>query len=236
MSWRPATRPGPGSYRLLGWLARLGVAGTEPLGLAVALSRSATYSHVARLETMGLLLRVPAYDGGGSVVVVTAAGAREAEETGAPAVVVPSVREASTARHGRAVSWVAASAEVRGWEWLGPTELREQSGWRLKREDGARHAPDLGIVRDGKRIAVEVELHVKSPARLRAILRGYRRLIHTGDLDAVTYVVDSDRVAALLRRQALEARLEDVLSVGSLEAIVSGTQERRRATNGKSPS
>lgn len=80
----------------------------------MALSRSAAYSHVARLESVGLLLRVPAYDAGGSVVVITAAGAREAQETGAPAVVVPSLRETSTARQVARCRGVAASADVRG--------------------------------------------------------------------------------------------------------------------------
>lgn len=234
MSRRTPSKPGPGSYRVLGWVARLGVAGTDAASAALGLGRSTTYSHVARLESAGLLLRVPAYDAAGGVVVVTAAGAREAEETGAAAAVVPTVREASTARHGRAVSWVAASVDVRGWEWVGPAELREQPGWRLKREDGARHAPDLGILRDGKRIAVEVELHVKAPARLRDILRGYRRLIGSGELDAVSYVVDSRRVAALLERQVNEARLAEAVSIGSLDAIVRGTRERRRATSGNS--
>lgn len=234
MSWRPATRPGPGSFRVLEWLARLGVAGSEPMAVALNLSRSAMYSHLARLEAEELILRITPLDAGGGVVILRPAGAREAEERGNATAVVPTVREASTARHGRAVSWVAASAEVRGWEWLGPGDLREQPGWRPAREDGARHAPDLGIVRDGKRTAVEVELHAKSPARLRAILGGYRRLISAGDLEAVSYVVANERVAATVRRQAAQADVSTALSIGPLEAIVRGTQERGRATSGNS--
>lgn len=217
---------------MLAWLARLGVAGAEAMGLALGVGRSSTYSHLARLESAGLLLRVAAHDAGGTVVVVTPAGARVAEELSDDAVVVPTVREASTARHGRAVSWVAASADVRGWPWLGPADLREQSGWRVHHDDGTRHSPDLGIVREGKRTAVEVELHAKAPARLRGILRGYHRLIRAGQLDAVTYVVSGDRVAATVRRHATEAQLAGALSVGPLDAIVRVTQERGRANNG----
>lgn len=38
--------PGPGSYRLLEMLARLGVAGVEPLACALRISVSTTYDHI----------------------------------------------------------------------------------------------------------------------------------------------------------------------------------------------
>jgi len=110
--------------------------------------------------------------------VLTRAGARACVESGVVGVVSPRSSAPSSARHGRAVSWVAASAEVRGWRWLGPADLRtEVERWRVRRDDGARHLPDLGLMFDGHRVAVEVELHAKAPGRVRAILRGYRRLI-----------------------------------------------------------
>lgn len=235
MRRRPAKLPGPGSFRLLGWLARLGVAGLEPMAIALGLSRSVTYSHVARLERAGLVLRLPC-DAGSGVVALTAAGAREVDERDLGFAVVPSAREASTARHGRAVSWVAASADVRGWRWLGPGELREEPGWRALRDDGTRHAPDLGIVRDGKRTAVEVELHRKAPARLRSILAAYGELVSDGGIHAVAYIVSGDQVDRSVRRQASAVRLTKALSVSPIGAIVEGTQERGRATNGRSVS
>lgn len=219
---------------MLGWLARLGVAGTEAMSLALGVGRSSTYSHVARLEGEGLLFRVPVHDERGPVVVITAAGARVAEELTGEAVVVPSVREASTARHGRAVSWVAASADLRGWSWIGPADVRDEPGWRLHQDDGTKHSPDLGIVRDGKRTAVEVELHAKSPARMRSILRGYQRLMGSGDLDAVTYVVSGDRVGKAVRAQAARLGLSGSLSIGPLDGIVRIARERGRAKPTKS--
>ncbi len=98
---------------------------------------------------------------------ITRAGARVAREHGAVWVVAPNSSSASTGRHARAISWVAASSELRGRRWLGPAELRADSGWRVARDDGARHAPDLGLVYDGKRIALEVELHAKAPVSRR---------------------------------------------------------------------
>ena len=79
VTWRPAKGPGAGSRRVLSWVGKLGVAGVEPAALALGLSRSAMYSHVARLERAGLLTCVVAGDGRGGVVVLTRAGAREVE-------------------------------------------------------------------------------------------------------------------------------------------------------------
>jgi len=106
----------------------------------------------------------------------------------------------------------------------------------VQREDGARHAPDLGLVRDGSRTAIEVELHAKAPRRLAVILGGYRALIDHGALSGVSYVVDRRDVAALVRRQADAALLGADLHVGPLaplidEARTLGTQLRSYRTS-----
>ena len=67
----PAVNPGPGSYRLLAMLARLGVAGVEPLACTLKLSLGATYSHTRRLAKAGLVWRVPLGDGGGEAVAIS---------------------------------------------------------------------------------------------------------------------------------------------------------------------
>lgn len=219
-----ATRPGPGSFRLLAWVGRLGLAGVEPLALALGLHERTVYSHVERLERVGLVTRAPGGDGEGGVAVLTRAGARVCVELGHMGIVSPRSTAPSSARHGRAVSWVAASAEVRGWRWLGPAQLREDDRWRLRRDDGARHLPDLGLVYDGHRVAVEVELQPKAPQRLRVILRGYRALIDRGALTAVTYVTDRGDVASLVGREADAARLGDALQVGPLATVIAKTR------------
>lgn len=226
MSRRAPKRPGRGSYRVLDWLAKLGIAGIEPMGLALGLSRSVMYSHVARLETAGLVSRVAAGDGQGGVVVLTRAGARTAEAFGFQRIVAPTAIEASSARHGRAVSWVAASAQRRGLEWLGPAGLRAEPHWRVARDDGAKHAPDLGILNGSARMAVEVELHRKAPARVRTILRGYTRLIDRGQLTAVMYVIGRPEVEALVKREAAAVGLGTRLHIGPLEAAIAATRSR----------
>jgi hypothetical protein len=219
-------RPGPASYVLLGWLGRLGLAGVEPLAVAHGISVQTTYSHIARLAKLGLVMRPLTGDGAGGAVALTRAGARVAREMGADGVVAPRSAAPSSARHGRAASWVAASAETRDWTWLGPAQLRAAGGWRVKREDGVGHSPDLGLLIEGRPTAVEVELHTKAPARVRAILRGYRDMIERGELAAVSYVTDRREVSRLLRREVDAAGLARRVQIGSLEAIVVRARER----------
>jgi hypothetical protein len=220
--------PGPGSYRLLCWVARLGIAGIEPTRLVLGISQAVAYSHVARLVDAGLLWRAWVNDGGGGIVAVTRAGAREARERGALGVVMPRSAAPRSARHGRAVSWAAAAAELRGVEWLGPAQLRTR-GWRVRRDDGAAHAPDLGLLRGSGRTAVEVELHPKAPARLAVILAGYRALIDGGELTGVSYLVDRRDVAALVRRQAERPLLGSGLRVGELARVIEDARIRGNA-------
>jgi hypothetical protein len=230
---RPAINPGPGSYRLLAWVARLGISGVEPARLVLGISQAVAYSHIARLSRKGLMWRVPAGDGAGGVVAITRAGARVARAHGVTGVVSVRSGAPSSARHGRAVSWVAAALELRGLEWLGPAELRAGSGWRSQRDDGTRHTPDLGLVHpDGRRTAIEVELQPKSKERLGFILGGYRGLIGAGVLTDVSYVVDRRDVAELVRRQAEAALVGERVHIGPLEKIV-GTA-RGRATRSRS--
>lgn len=222
---RPSVQPGPGSMRILDWLARLGVAGIEPLALAACVTERAVYYHVERLARERLVERKVTGDGEGAAVVLTRAGARVAFDRDVRGVVRPQSTAPGSARHGRAVSWVAASADLRGWRWLGPAELRAEDGWRVTREDGARHAPDLGLVIGGQRVAIEVELHRKAPQRLQAILRGYRGLIDHSDLSGVSYVVDREVVGTLVRREADGALLGSALQIGSLDELVAGARE-----------
>lgn len=233
MPTREPIRPGPGSYRLLECVARLGVSGVEPARLLLGISQAVAYSHIGRLSRAGLLWRVTVGDGQGGVIAITRAGARHARARGAPGVV--SVRSAapSLGRHGRAVSWVAASLQLRGLEWLGPAELRAVSGWRSQRDDGARHSPDLGLVHaDGRRTAIEVELQPKSKTRLQAILSGYRELIRSGQLSDVSYVTDRRDVSDLVRRQADAALVGEHVHIGPLEQIIAATRTRASIRTG----
>lgn len=188
------------------------------------LSRAVTYKHVARLADAGLIVHIATCDGGGGAVAVTRAGARVARGREAEYVVSPRSTAPSSAIHGRAVSWVAAAAEVRGFEWLTPAELRSRC-LQVPREDGARHAPDLAYVDGDRRTAIEVELHRKDQTRVRAILRGYRELVRAGQIDAVSYVTGRDDIAALIRSQGEQALLGAALAIGPLQGVIARTRE-----------
>ena len=187
-----------------------------------------TYSHVSRLEKVGLVWRVPIRDGGGGAVAIAPKGARRLRDDGLPAV-APKSQVPSTGEHSRAASWVAANFDRRdGFTWLGPAELRDdRRAWRVQRDDGAGHMPDLGVIgSDGRRIAIEVELHSKSHDRLRAILRGYRYQLDLGALARVGYVTSKPSVAELVRRQASAIYLRDELLFSTLEQVIERTRAR----------
>jgi hypothetical protein len=196
----------------------------EPMQLSLGLSRAVTYKHVARLSDAGLVVHVATGDGRGGAVAITRAGARVARERDAEDMVSPRSTAPSSAVHGRAVSWTAAAAEVRGFEWLGPAELRSH-GLQVPRDDGARHAPDLVYVDGDRRTAVEVELHCKDRTRVRAILRGYRELVRAAQIDAVSYVTGRDEIAAIIRREAERAMLGTALAIGPLQSVIARTRE-----------
>jgi DNA-binding transcriptional ArsR family regulator len=157
-----ARGPGPRSFEALRWLARLEVAGIEPLGHAFGFGRRATYSHLERLARAGMVVR--AFDAGGSVVAITAAGRRAiAEDRGD---VRAGALHGSGLRHARAVSWVAALLTLRGGEWVSDREMRARPGWRVPVVWAAHrfNYPDLGAVRCGavRCGAVRLRVHTKA--------------------------------------------------------------------------
>src|SRR3954468_16014082 len=229
MSGRGGIARGPGwrSLEALAWLARLEVAGLEPLGLAMGWGRRARYSHVARLMRAGLVVR--AFDVGGSVVAITAAGRREvAADRGD---VRAGAIHGSGLRHARAVSWIAALLTSREREWISDLEARRRPEWLvpvLWSGRRAGHRPDLGIVMRGRRVAVEVELSLKAPRRLEAILRGYDQALASGALaGGLIYVSDRSDVLSAVRRAAARVGLPDArFRLRALEEIQAEVRQR----------
>src|SRR4051794_824503 len=228
MSSRGGRARGPGwrSLEALRWLARLEVAGIEPLGLALGLGWRVTYSHVERLAAAGLVVR--GYDAGGGVVAITAAGRREG---GADRGDVRSgATHGSGLRHARAVSWVAGLLTLRGRGWVSDLEARRQPEWLVPvvwTGRRAGHRPDLGIVMRERRVAVEVELSLKAPRRLEAILRGYDEALASGVIaGGLIYVSDRPDVLAAVRRAAMRTGLpESRFRLRSLKEIQSEVRQ-----------
>jgi hypothetical protein len=189
-----------------------------------------TYSHVERLASVELVERV--YDRGGSVVAITRHGRRLVGAE--PAEVRAGATQAFGIVHSRAMSWVAAYLTLRGREWIGERALRRDERWRVPvvwPASRGTHRPDLVSVVDGRPVAIEVELTLKAPRRLRAILLGYEAAIAGGRFSGVTYIAGDEAVMAGVRRAASFAGMGDRLAVLSLEAV----QARARELAGGKP-
>lgn len=112
--------------------------------------------------------------------------------------------------HARAVSWVAARSTLRGHEWVSDREIRRLPAWQVPviwSRRGA-HRPDHGLRMGAGPVAVEVELTVKSPGRLRAILSGYENAIFDRRFAAVIYVCDDPAVARGVERAARQVGID----------------------------
>jgi hypothetical protein len=127
-----------------------------------------------------------------------------------------------------------------GWQVLAEREIRvrereeEQllASARVGELPGGRpalHRPDLALLSpDGRTVAVEVELSVKSPARLVAICRGWARARH---IERVYYLA-MPSAARAVERAVRETRAGDRIVVLALDDIATliGT-ERREAVH-----
>src|SRR5215203_4423354 len=119
--------PGPRSFELLEFVARLDVAAVGALQCAFALSRSVTYSHLQRLHDEELVSRLHSHDHG-SAVAVTRHGRKHLALP--PGDVPTGAQYGLGLRHSQAVSWVAALLELRGRAWVSDREMCSRPDWQ----------------------------------------------------------------------------------------------------------
>ncbi|MGH2941465.1 MAG: hypothetical protein ACRDLN_01630 [Solirubrobacteraceae bacterium] len=162
--------------------------------------------------------RVPMTRCQGSLIVITADGARTAghDGAGAPRNVAP-----TTWAHTGACAWAAAWFEVRQRPWLSSREIAHDDVWtgRVVYEDGygrtqrITHRPDMGTLLGdlARPIAVELELQRKSETRLRGILGMYaQRTAQPGaELGDVIYITANANVASRVRAAAAAVGLAE---------------------------
>jgi hypothetical protein len=175
---------------ILAWLAGIGAAALSEVAEAVGLSVARARSRVRRLERDGLLSSVRLLHGEPALCVVTRDGLRAA---GRPELTPPRVSHSGFA-HLLECARVAVALERGSGGLYSVHSERELRAW--ERSDGGAvasaelgfsavgaaelHRPDLVCcVLDGAGralpVAIEVELTVKAPARLREIVRGWAR-------------------------------------------------------------
>lgn len=216
---------------ILAWIGRIGaaaadeVAGRFDLSVAGARARLAVAQRGGLVDSVRLLHRQPA------VYVATAAGLRAAGLADLrPCRVSPSsvghlrevARCAVALEHAFPDAAVVGERELRIWERDAGRPLASAELGLAADGGYARHRPDLvlwpsGLVGEpaGRGVAIEVELTVKAPLRLRAIVRGWAR---SRLVAAVVYYASPEAARAVRTAVSLEQAAE-MVHVFGLERI-----------------
>jgi DNA-binding MarR family transcriptional regulator len=200
---------------ILDWLAAFGAAGLAEIAGAQELSVARAAVRIRRLERDGLVQSVRLLHGRPALQVITRAGLRAASRTELAPPRVSSSGFAHLLECGRVALLLTralgadyslhSERELRAWERaagrpLASAELGFSAGGACE-----LHRPDLvcwpaAAARARSAIAIEVELTVKAPQRLRAIVRGWAR---SRLVSGVVYY------AAPAARRALERAVAD---------------------------
>jgi hypothetical protein len=202
------------SVAILDWLARIGAGSAIEVAQACGVSPRVAQGRLAALAGRGEVRSRRLLHGSPALHVLTRSGLRAAGR----AELEPVVLSAGGFAHMLEVARVAVALADAGHDVGGERELR---AWeRLEGRplasaelgfgpDGglALHRPDLVCWDGGRPIAVEVELTVKAPARLRAIVRAWAR---SRLIDGVVYYATPAVTRALERAVRSEAAEEQV--------------------------
>jgi hypothetical protein len=171
---------------LVEWIGRLGAVEVRQVAERFGVGRSVAYGLVARLIEAGLLERLALLRGEPALIRATADGLAFA----GLGLSVCQVRLGEL-RHwivvADAVVWaerfygqqsVLSERELRFAEQLEGTPIASCVVGELPDGRDVLHRPDLAITNSEWPIAIEVELTPKAPARLRAIVKAWRRARH----------------------------------------------------------
>lgn len=213
-----------GRRNLLATTARLGAVSAEALAALERTSVASARGRLAAAERAGLTVSWRPVRGVPTLHTVTSRGVRVAGTRG----LSPARVSAAGARHAAEAATVAAGLAgafpdrevlgepgVRAWE--------RERGRPLAALAEAAHRPDLLLVPGGSYggrppelpVAIEVELTVKSPARLAAICRAWAR---SREVCGVIYLA-ADPVRAPLARAIAEAGAADRIAALALDAF-----------------
>jgi len=215
-------------FDLLRWTASLGAITAEALAVRRDISLSSARGRLTAACRRGLLVRVRPLSDRPALVTLTPAGARAVARPGAACCHV----SPSNADHLIECALAAGSLErcYPGYRTLGERELRSAehacgrplASARLVGVHGGSsglHRPDLVLLapaEDRSRpVAVEVELSVKAPRRLRAICRAWARC---REVSGVVYLVREGVEPAVLRAVAA-AQAQEQIAVVSLALL-----------------
>jgi len=203
---------------MLDWLAATGAASAPELAAVAALGSATTRRRLRALEQSGLVSSTELLRGEPALHALTRRGLRAA---GRPEL-DPIAISASSFGHCLAVARVALALRAAGESVGGERELRA-----FERIEGTALASiPLGLARDGRTawhrpdlvcwraggapLAIEVELTVKAPQRLRTIVRGWAR---SRLIEGVVYYATAPAARALSAAVRIESAHEAVAIV-----------------------
>jgi hypothetical protein len=224
----PTTSNTTDRLELLRWTASLGAITAEALSVRDSVSLSSARGRLSAACRDGLLSRARPLSGRPPLFTLTAAGARAAGRPGAASCRV----SPSNAGHLIACAQAAGSLErcYPGCLAIGERELRSAERARGRPLASARlagihggpsglHRPDLVLLAPvgdpSPPVAVEVELSIKAPRRLRAICRAWARC---RSVAGVVYLVCAEVEPAVLRAVAA-ANAGERIAVVRLDAL-----------------
>jgi hypothetical protein len=199
---------------ILDWLGAVGAAGADDVALACGVSAAVARGRLAGLGRAGFCRSARLLHAEPPLHAPTRAGLRASGRSG----VDPVTFSAASFAHQQAVARVAARLGAAGSDVHGERELRawERAAGRAIASaevgyavDGgiALHRPDLVCLGADAPIAIEVELTVKAPERLCAIVRGWAR---SRVVNRVVYYAAPGAARALeraLRRESAGERI-----------------------------
>ena len=218
------------SVAMLGWLARIGAAGAAELACVTGLSGRVVAARLARLGDAGAVSSRRLLHSAPALYTLTRAGLRAAGRDELDPVSVSTAGFGHLQAVGRvalalrqAGRDVGGERELRAWERLGGRPLASAEIGLARDGTVALHRPDLVCWGGARPIAIEVELTVKAPARLAAIVRGWAR---SRLVDGVVYYAAPDAMRALERALRSESaagrvallRLDQAGRLGSFES------------------
>jgi len=224
---------------ILDWLAAFGAAGLAEIAGAQELSVARAAVRIRRLERDGLVQSVRLLHGRPALQVITRAGLRAASRTELAPPRVSSSGFAHLLECGRVALLLTqalgvdyslhSERELRAWERAAGRPLASAELGFSASGASELHRPDLvcwpAAARVAPAIAIEVELTVKAPQRLRAIVRGWAR---SRLVAGVVYY------AAPAARRALERAVADeqaAAQVHVLELAQAGQLPLARSTS-----
>jgi hypothetical protein len=217
------------------WIARIGAVEPGQVMYRFTMGRTVAYRRLAALEAAGLVERARLLHGQPGLLVATKAGLRLCDQEHLGVVRV----SAGAAAHWQASTLIGVLLEDQhGRDRVGSVrEIRAaerdtRSNVASAESGTSTHLPDLVIWATGAvglpgGVAVEVELTVKAPMRLRAILSAWRRAIDRGVVTKVIYVCTPAAHRAVVRA-VRETATERYVALAEMPALDILAHRRRK--------